>query len=52
MPRVKPTSISLPPEIKQAGERAAKEEARSFSSYVLWLITSDLKRRNDTKRAA
>lgn len=50
--RTKPTSVSLPPDIKKAGEQAAKEDARSFSSYVLWLIVSDLKRRDSTKHAA
>ena len=52
MGRTKPTSISLPPDVKQAGEQAAKEDARSFSSYVLWLIQADLKRRNSSKHAA
>lgn len=52
MSRPKPTSISLPPEIKEAGEQAAKEESRSFSSYVLWLIQTDLKRRNGSGHAA
>ena len=52
MQRTKPISISLPPDVKQAGTQAAKEDARSFSSYVLWLIQTDLKRRDSTKRAA
>lgn len=51
MGRTKPTSISLPPEVKRAGEQAAKEDARSFSSYILWLIQSDLKKRQNTKQA-
>lgn len=52
MGRTRPTSISLPPEVKQAGEQAAKEDARSFSSYILWLIQTDLKKRQNTKQAA
>lgn len=52
MPKTKPTSISLPPDVKQAAEQAAKDEARSFSSYILWLIQTDLKRRNNPKKAA
>lgn len=52
MGRTKPTSISLPPDVKRAGEQAAKDDARSFSGYVLWLIQSDLKKRHSTKQAA
>ncbi len=52
MARVKIRSISLPPDIEQAAKDAAKEDARSFSSYVLWLIQADLKKRPSIKRAA
>lgn len=39
-----PVSLRLDPEIKSAGEARAKEERRSYASFLEWLIVEDAKR--------
>lgn len=38
-----PISFRLPPEVKEALERAAKDDTRSVSSYLERLVTDHLK---------
>lgn len=40
-----PVGLRLDPDIKAKGERRAKEDRRSFASYVEWLIAEDTRKR-------
>lgn len=37
-------SIRMKPSVKEAGQKRAEEEGRSFSNYIEWLILQDVKR--------
>lgn len=47
--RSKPTSIRLPPGVKAAAERAAKEDVRSLSSLIEKLLTEHLREKGYLK---
>ena len=42
-PKSLPVSVRLPPEVKSAAERAAKEDTRSLSSFLEKLLTDHLR---------
>ena len=42
-PKSLPVSLRLPPEVKAAAEKAAKEDTRSLSSYLEKLLTDHLR---------
>ena len=42
-PKSLPVSVRLPPEVKAAAERAAKEDTRSLSSLLEKLLTDHLR---------
>lgn len=42
-PKSLPVSLRLPPEVKAAAERAAKDDTRSMSSFLEKLLTEHLK---------
>ena len=37
-------NIRMKPSVKEAGQKRAEEEGRSFSNYIEWLILQDVKR--------
>jgi hypothetical protein len=47
-----PVSLRLDPEIKATGEARAKDEMRSFASYLEWLIVEDAKRQASVRQSA
>ena len=47
-----PVPLRIDPEIKAAGEARAKEERRSFASFLEWLIVEDGKRQASTGQSA
>ena len=47
-----PVSFRLPPDVKAAAERAAKDDTRSVSSFVEKLLTEHLKAKGYLKRGA
>ena len=42
-PKTLPVSFRLPPDVKAAAERAAKDDTRSVSSFMEKLLTEHLK---------
>ncbi len=42
-PKSLPVSLRLPPDVKAAAERAAKDDTRSLSSFMEKLLTEHLK---------
>lgn len=42
-PKSLPVSVRLPPEVKSAAEKAAKEDTRSLSSFLEKLLTDHLR---------
>ncbi len=42
-PKSLPVSVRLPPEVKSAAEKAAKDDLRSLSSFMEKLLTEHLK---------
>ena len=42
-PKSLPVSLRLPPDVKAAAERAAKDDTRSMSSFMEKLLTEHLK---------
>lgn len=42
-PKSLPVSLRLPPEVKAAAEKAAKDDTRSMSSFMEKLLTEHLK---------
>jgi hypothetical protein len=48
-PKSLPVSVRLPPNVKAAAVAAAKEDARSLSSFIEKLLTDHLKRKGYLK---
>lgn len=44
-PKSLPVSLRLPPDVKAAAEKAAREDTRSLSSYIEKLLTDHLRRK-------
>lgn len=44
-PKSLPVSVRLPPKVKAAAETAAKEDARSLSSFIEKLLTDHLRKK-------
>ena len=42
-PKSLPVSVRLPPEVKTAAEKAARDDTRSLSSFLEKLLTDDLR---------
>ena len=42
-PKSLPVSVRLPPEVKEAAEKAAKQDTRSLSSFLEKLLTDHLR---------
>jgi hypothetical protein len=49
-PKSLPVSLRLPPKVKHAAEAAAKEDARSLSSYLEKLLTDHLRKQGFLKK--
>jgi hypothetical protein len=49
-PKSLPVSLRLPPKVKSAAETAAREDARSLSSYLEKLLTDHLRKQGFLKK--
>ena len=49
-PKTLPVSLRLPPAVKAAAEKAAKEDTRSLSSYLEKVLTEHLRKTGFLKK--
>jgi hypothetical protein len=51
LPKTLPVSLRLPPEVKAAAEKAAKEDTRSLSSFMEKVLTDYLRQNGFLKKS-